>query len=113
MDRVLEISRLTDGAGVKLTGELDLHYARQVTTALAEFQRAGDVRVDMADVTFIDSSGLKALLAFARSRNGNGKLLLVEPTDGARRLFEIIRLEEHPGIEVHPAEMNGHSDTSV
>ena len=100
MEPVLEISSLADAAGIKLTGELDLHGVQQLTAALAEFQGAGDVCVDLAEITFIDSSGLNALLSFARSRNGNGKLRLIKPTDGTRRLFEIIRFDQHQGIEV-------------
>ena len=38
MKRVFEISRLGDGTGLKLAGELDLHSAPKLTAALTAFQ---------------------------------------------------------------------------
>ena len=77
--QVFEISRLADGTGVKLAGDLDLHTAPELTAALRALRKAGDVCLDMTEVTFIDSSGLSAILSFARSREGDSKVLILDP----------------------------------
>ena len=52
------------------------------------------VVVDLADLTFMDSSGLAALV-LARSRvvaGGRGELVLTRPTGIVRRVLEIVGL---------------------
>jgi anti-anti-sigma factor len=76
--RVLEISPLSDGTGLRIAGDLDLHSARELTAALRGFQTDGDVWLDMTEVTFIDSSGLTSILSFAHSRDENRKVVVVD-----------------------------------
>ena len=100
MRPTLELAPLPDGAGVKLTGEVDLATARQLTAALANISTASEVHLELSELTFMDSSGLGAIVAFARSRNGGGPVVLLNPSAGIERLFEISCLEQHPKIEV-------------
>jgi anti-anti-sigma factor len=100
VERVFEISRLDNGTGLKLAGEVDLHNAPDLTAALTAFQTADEVWLDMTDVTFIDSSGLSSILSFARSRHGNGRIVIVDPTSVVRPVFEIIGLHDLACIEV-------------
>ena len=58
------------------------------------------VVVDCAAVTFMDSSGLNAIVAYARSRNGAGPLVMLNPSDHIERLFVITGLDQHPKIEI-------------
>jgi anti-anti-sigma factor len=97
---VFEISRLADGTGLKLSGELDAHSAAALTDALTVFQGADEVWLDMTEVTFIDSSGLSSILSFARSRNGNGRIVIVDPTSVVGPIFKIIGLHDRAAIEV-------------
>jgi hypothetical protein len=39
-------------------------------------------------------------MEFARSRNGNGVLILVNPTSTAKRAMAIAGLDAQPGVEV-------------
>jgi anti-anti-sigma factor len=96
----LELSPLVDEVGIKLTGEVDLATARQLIDALATISTDSDVHLELAELTFMDSSGLGAILAFARSRNGAGPLVMLNPSDDIERLFVITGLEQHPKIEV-------------
>ena len=98
--QVFEISRLDDGTGLKLAGELDLHSAGDLATALTAFQEADEVWLDMTEVTLIDSSGLRSILSFAGSRNGHGKILIVDPTAVIGPVFKIIALDDPTCIEV-------------
>lgn len=83
---------IVDGVRVvTLAGEVDLSCRQAIAGALAP---AGmPVLVDLAGVTFIDSSGLAALLA--ASRGAHGRLALVCSPDGSpRRLLELASVED-------------------
>jgi anti-sigma B factor antagonist len=60
----LTVRRRGDRARVALLGELDLHGADEVRSAAAALLDAGVRRLDLdaAELAFVDSSGLKALL---------------------------------------------------
>ena len=100
MRPTLELSPLVDNAGIKLTGEVDLATARQLTAALADISTDSEVHLELSELTFMDSSGLGAIVAFAQSRNGGGPVVLLNPSRGIERLFEISSLEQHPKIAV-------------
>jgi anti-anti-sigma factor len=83
----LEIS--TTSTGWKLAGEIDAHTAPDLATAMAQLP-AGDVVVDVGDVSFMDSSGLRVLIdVAARARETGGELIIAHPTPGITRLVEI------------------------
>ena len=70
---VFEISPLVNGKGLRLAGELDLAAAPRLTEALLDFASAeGEVHLDLTEVSFLDSSGLRVILALARSRRDKG-----------------------------------------
>ena len=100
MRPTLELSPLVNVAGIKLTGEVDLATARQLTAALSNISTDSEVQLELSELTFMDSSGLGAIVAFAGSRNGGGPVVLLNPSRGIARLFEITCLEQHPKIEV-------------
>ena len=70
-----------DGHLVTVSGEVDLATAPQLPEALAQ-ARNGTVRLDISAVTFLDSSGLQALVASHRyiSRTG-GRLIICGPLE--------------------------------
>jgi anti-anti-sigma factor len=86
--------------GLRLIGELDMATVNQLTTALETVSRNGPVTLDLAQLTFIDSTGLHAIMQFASSQNGSGPVILAGPSATARRALEIAGLEGHPGVEV-------------
>ena len=85
--------------GLRLVGELDMATVTQLKAALETVSQNGPVTVDLAGLTFIDSTGLHAFMEFARSQNGNGPLVLASPSATAKRALEIAGLEGHPGVE--------------
>jgi anti-sigma B factor antagonist len=88
----LEISATADGW--KLSGEVDAHTAPMLATAMAGLP-AAVVTVDMADVSFMDSSGLRVLMeATTRARDAGGDLLVAHPSAAVARLVEISGLGE-------------------
>jgi anti-sigma B factor antagonist len=86
---------LDDGAyGLRLVGEVDLavkdDLIEHVRGSLANADR---VELDFAGVTFIDSSGLGALVLLRKEAGSDGKeLVLVNVSPATDRLLEITGL---------------------
>ena len=91
------LSFTPDALIVSVSGEVDMGTAKRLTEALeGASDRTPLVVVDLADVSFIDSSGLNALLQSQRALAGRGSVLkiVVPPTGVVRRVFEIANLTE-------------------
>jgi anti-sigma B factor antagonist len=77
---------------LRLAGELDLGGVDEFERLLAagEGQRAGTVVLDLRELTFIDSSGLRALImADQRVRDGGGRFVVVR---GQERVNEVLEM---------------------
>jgi anti-anti-sigma factor len=85
--------------GVRLIGELDIATVPTLKDALAPLAGQGPVTLDLSELTFIDSSGLHAILQFSSSLNGDG-LTLANASQSVSRLLEIVQLDTHPGIQI-------------
>jgi anti-anti-sigma factor len=90
----LEIASSTsDGVvTVALRGELDLASVRRLEELLVgvEERQPERIVIDLADLAFIDSSGLRVLLlADARAREHGRMLLLTPGTEPVRRVLEM------------------------
>ena len=90
----LEIDTLhaDDAYVIRAQGELDLASCPKLDCALmdAEQSRASRIFVDLEELTFIDSSGLKALLRASRRSASNGIRLQI--TRGKGDTAEMFRL---------------------
>jgi anti-anti-sigma factor len=91
----------TDGDGtVWVAGELDLATADQL---LEQLRHAAEVHpnviVDVRDVTFLDSSGLRAILTVASSERGT-EIVLRNPRPNVRKLIHVAGLESRPGLRL-------------
>jgi anti-sigma B factor antagonist len=80
---------------VALSGELDMLSAPDLDDTLADASRgAVAVIVDLSQLTFMDSSGLHALLtARARLAESDCRLVLLRGGDQVQRLFELTGLD--------------------
>jgi len=97
---VLEISPLTGDAGLRLEGELDLATAPLLKEALVDLGSERAVHLDLALLTFLDSSGLQVIVALAQSLDGNRSVVLVNPSTAVRRCLEITGIDKHPAVEI-------------
>lgn len=94
-----ELYVVVTGAGgryeVYVHGELDLSTAPQLREALMGLasEQGAVVTVDLAGVTFVDSTGLTVLIGgLKRLRQCGGDLNLRSPAPGTRRVLEITGL---------------------
>jgi anti-sigma B factor antagonist len=91
----INVLQVDGGALVCLTGELDIATAPRLREELIWPARSGirAVTVDLARLTFIDSTGLSVLvMAMKRFRHEGGDLALRSPNPAARRVFEVTGL---------------------
>jgi anti-anti-sigma factor len=95
-----EISPLADAVGLRLSGEFDRSSLAELRRALASVSTKSELVLDLSELTFMDSSGLGALLSLAGSRNGNGPVVLRNPSAPLERLLALVAIEQHPNIEV-------------
>ncbi len=100
----LSVDRVTDRAYV-IAGELDGSTTALFDSAVAPAREAGAAIVlDLAGVTFIDSSGLRSLIGLGLALEGTG-LVLRDPSPLVRHILEIRGLDvaglwtvETPGL---------------
>lgn len=80
---------------VTASGELDAYVARDLAAALAEADTDRRLVVDLASVSFMDSTALGLLVRTVRERDHRGlDTRIVLPRGTARRIFEITALDE-------------------
>jgi len=97
---VVGVEERGDAVVIRLAGELDLYNAHVVREELLAVAARAPARLilDLAEVTFIDSTGLGVLIE-ARSRLANRRaLFLVAPNIDTRRALEISGLDRHFGV---------------
>jgi anti-anti-sigma factor len=89
----VELSDDLDGA--RLTGELDLLVYDKADLALSPlFEAPGDVTLDVSDLAFIDSSGIRLLVRLERAIRDRGVLHLRGPSPHIARVFEVAGLPD-------------------
>jgi anti-sigma B factor antagonist len=83
-------------AVVHVRGEIDAHTVHAFHETVAEAgSLASHVIIDLADVTFVDSSGLGGLIVARKSaQRGGGSLSLVSPPPMVRRLLGSTQLHD-------------------
>ena len=82
---------------LRVVGEIDLYTAPTLREAAltALRQHGSTLRVDLRDVTFMDSTGLEVLLAtLRRAELEGGSLTLCRPTSAVRRIIEVTGLDK-------------------
>lgn len=88
-----QIERLRDGAViVQWFGEIDITTAPRVSgqfVGLAE-EKITDLILDMREVSFIDSTGIHALVEGKRMVHEQGSRIILVPSSPVRRLFALV-----------------------
>lgn len=78
---------------VSVVGEVDLATVALVEQAVMPwFSVSGEIALDMRGVTFIDSTGLRLLLAFDEMAIEDGRAFTLTPSAAVTRLLELTGL---------------------
>jgi anti-anti-sigma factor len=97
------ISPLVTGDGIKIVGELDVATTPRLSDALGDTAFEPGLVLDLSEVTFLDSYGVQSILELCRGRNGHGPVVIRNPSRAVTRVFEILALDKHPGLELQVA----------
>jgi ABC-type transporter Mla MlaB component len=91
---VLAAARDRRRDALRLAGELDFDCSQTVSDVLdAHFH--GPLRLDLADLTYVDVAGMRAL----RGRKGQ-RLTIIPASDAVRRLLTLLAWDTDPAIEL-------------
>lgn len=94
---VCTVVTAVEGTRVVLAGELDIANAPTLLERMNRLDReswASSVVIDLTGLTFIDSSGLRSILAIARDvQESGGRLELIRGPERVMRIFEVSGLE--------------------
>jgi anti-anti-sigma factor len=91
----IEIQRAGDAATVVVCGEIDLNSSDQLAAALTGLDDVPEVHLDLDGVGYMDSTGLRAVLAARAHREEHGAHLDVSRASTiVARLLEITGLGE-------------------
>jgi anti-sigma B factor antagonist len=100
-----------DNALISLTGELDLSGAPPLEEEIAELAARDGVRrvvLDLRELEFMDSSGLRTVALAERRLSAAGReLVLVRGPELVQRVFSITRMDEHLRFVDDPESVDG------
>ncbi|MDX6556877.1 MAG: hypothetical protein QOD86_3072 [Miltoncostaeaceae bacterium] len=96
-----------EGPRVIFAGELDLAGAERADAALQEAQApGGTLEVDLRELVFMDSTGLKLIVACRnRATEGSGRLIVTVAEGAVRRLLELTGVDAE--VELRLADPRG------
>lgn len=78
---------------IRARGDLDMDSVPSLTTVL-EPLLAKRIELDLANVTFIDSSGVNALLSYhERCRAAGGRLVVLHPSRAVRQILQLLGVD--------------------
>jgi anti-sigma B factor antagonist len=104
----VDVRHETDRIVLGLHGELDLLGAPLLQEAIdrADDEASAIVVLDLQDLQFVDSAGLRVILAaHERSRQNGQELALTPGTEQVQRLFTIAGVKDHLRIIGSPDEL--------
>ena len=91
-----------DGHGFILHGELDMANEHEFAAAFDQvLGSGGPVTVDMRQLRFMDSSGIKVIVAAAKAAPDDC-IILHGVHDSVQKIVEITGIEQLPGLHVVP-----------
>ena len=83
---------------LRLEGELDAATAPAFESAMHELSREGTVTIDLAGLAFIDSAGIRAIMAAARV--DTRRLVFAAATRSVSQVLRITSIASLPNVDV-------------
>lgn len=95
-DSTARLAVSLQGSRVTVVGDIDAHTCPTLASGLEPLPGDGDVHLDLAGVGFVDSSGLRVIIATHQHAESAGRRLLIEhPSRSVERILEISGLTGH------------------
>jgi anti-anti-sigma factor len=94
----LRIEHDHEAPRVVLSGELDLASTEELEGELKQLESAEPplLVLDLRELEFMDSTGLRTVIAAdARARDRGGRLVVVRARDEVDRVFRLTRMDQH------------------
>jgi anti-anti-sigma factor len=102
--RELTISRTEMPRGLCLVGDLSSENAHLLTAALAALGAddgpPGDVTLDLADLSFVDTIGLHVIARAAAELDGRGRVMLDSAEPWLRKVLLLSGIDVMPNVEL-------------
>ncbi|MDO5435094.1 MAG: STAS domain-containing protein [Clostridia bacterium] len=85
---------------VSIKGRLDTMTSPELEAALhPDVDTVSEVRLDLTELEYISSAGLRVLLSLQKTMNGRGSLVLSNPNADIREIFDITGFSDILTIE--------------
>jgi anti-anti-sigma factor len=96
---LFDLTTESEGTAVRLVleGELDIASAGRVQQELEQIERTGasTIVLDLRQLAFMDSTGLRVIVAAnTRAQEQGRRLVVVRGPDAVQRIFHMTRLDE-------------------
>lgn len=93
-----DVVRRGETANLRAIGELDMHAVPAISAKLAQLREAGcpHVIIDLSELSFLDSSGLRFILdCYAEASQDGCTIALIPGPRAVQRVFELTGTIEH------------------
>jgi anti-anti-sigma factor len=88
----VSVERTADGVVLRARGELDLSTAPTLEHALDSLDGASEALLEMSEVSFMDSSGLRLLIIAAERARDTGRRFSIVPSSAVSLVVEQVGL---------------------
>ena len=96
----LRVRGVDDGSVFFVSGELDMATADEFEKAVSScLSGEGEVVLDISEVSFMDSTGIRATLRLARQL-GDRPLVLRRPTPTVDRVLHVVQIDDIANISI-------------
>jgi anti-anti-sigma factor len=90
-----------EGRILRLSGEIDVSTADVLLDAAVSAPGSGDLTLDLADVTLVDSTGVQALLRVRDAIDG-ATLVVRNPSRRVAAVLELVQAQTWPRFDIEP-----------
>ncbi len=84
---------------IKLDGKLDTNTSPELDSKMSELEGVEEVIIDMKDLDYISSAGLRVLLSMQKVMNKQGKMTIINVCDNVMDIFEVTGFSDILDIE--------------
>ena len=84
---------------IKLDGKLDTNTSPELDSKMSELEGVEEVIIDIADLNYISSAGLRVLLSMQKIMNKQGKMTIINVCENVMDIFEVTGFSDILNIE--------------